>query len=59
MLVPDKIYKVFTKFFITITVEVKFDFIQMGFIQTSMIGLAILSSGNSELGSFVPTWKIM
>ena len=31
MLVTDKIYKVFTKFFITITVEVKFDFIQMGF----------------------------
>ena len=31
MLVTDKVYKVFTTFFITITVEVKFDFIQMDF----------------------------
>ena len=31
IVVPDKIYKVLTKFFITITFEVKFGFIQMGF----------------------------
>ena len=32
IVVPDKIYKVLTKSFITITVEVKFAFIQMGFL---------------------------
>ena len=31
IVVPDKIYKVLTKFFITITIDVKFPFIQMGF----------------------------
>ena len=31
MVVSDKIYKVLSKFFIAITVEVKFAFIQMGF----------------------------
>ena len=31
MVVSDQIYKVLSKFFIAITVEVKFAFIQMGF----------------------------
>ena len=31
IVVPDEIYKVFTKFFITITVELKLAFIQMDF----------------------------
>ena len=109
IIVPLKSYKFLTKFFITITVEVKFAFIQMDFwvdvvmtqkkqyflahilesslltfvalmlklslrgampeiltirlsdlvsLATSIIDFAILSGGNSELSSFVPTWKI-